>query len=349
MGKRKLTMKSKERIVERVVRDEDEQSEDIDVVPGYFDQVHSEGDDSACEEDVEEEEEANLIMPPDKDKVLSNLPPRTHNFIVRGLSGSLLITSFVGLVCMGPSGLLTLSFVVLTSSFAEVMKLGYSQCQVRDKKTRVFCWSLFFLANYTLAGPPVLRTLVGGLQDTPYTAAVVQFMARHHSAAVFFAYLFAIAWFVTSMKTGNYLGRYALFGWCHTTILLTVIPVHMINQTLFSGGMIFYVCPMIIITINDICAYYVGFFFGKTPLIKLSPKKTFEGYVGGGILTVSWALPSPHSASTFLAFYVLLRSTPPLCLMSVSTLHPFFHRAYSQFKAVVSTRFLYLYHSRWGL
>ena len=80
--------------------------------------MHSEGDDSACEEDVEEEEEADLIMPPDKDKVLSNLPPRTHNFIVRGLSGSLLITSFVGLVCMGPSGLLTLvSFDLVVGSF----------------------------------------------------------------------------------------------------------------------------------------------------------------------------------------------------------------------------------------
>ena len=33
---------------------------------------------------------------------------------------------------------------------------------------------------------------------------------------------------------------------------------------------------MIIITINDICAYYVGFFAGRTPLIKLSPKKTLE-------------------------------------------------------------------------
>ena len=78
-----------------------------------------------------------------------------------------------------------------------------------------------------------------------------------------------------------------MFGWCHTTILLTVIPVHMINQTLFTGGMVFYVCAMIIITINDISAYYVGFFCGRTPLIKLSPKKTLEGYVGGGVLTAA--------------------------------------------------------------
>ena len=44
--------------------------------------------------------------------------------------------------------------------------------------------------------------------------------------------------------------------------------------------------PMSIITINDIGAYMVGFFGGKTPLTKLSPKKTREGFVGGGIITL---------------------------------------------------------------
>ena len=43
---------------------------------------------------------------------------------------------------------------------------------------------------------------------------------------------------------------------------------------------------MITITINDIAAYMVGFFVGNTPLIKLSPKKTQEGFIGGGIITV---------------------------------------------------------------
>jgi phosphatidate cytidylyltransferase len=37
---------------------------------------------------------------------------------------------------------------------------------------------------------------------------------------------------------------------------------------------------------NDIMAYVFGFFFGKTPLIKLSPKKTWEGFIGGGFSTV---------------------------------------------------------------
>ncbi len=35
-----------------------------------------------------------------------------------------------------------------------------------------------------------------------------------------------------------------------------------------------------------------GFFLGRTPLIKLSPKKTWEGFIGGLLLTLvaSWYL-----------------------------------------------------------
>ena len=44
--------------------------------------------------------------------------------------------------------------------------------------------------------------------------------------------------------------------------------------------------------INDTMAYVVGSFIGKTPFSPISPKKTWEGTIGGGILCVaviSWA------------------------------------------------------------
>jgi len=49
-------------------------------------------------------------------------------------------------------------------------------------------------------------------------------------------------------------------------------PGHLLNKAMLQG-LIWYVMPMFIITINDIMAYMVGFFIGRTPLIKLSPKK----------------------------------------------------------------------------
>jgi phosphatidate cytidylyltransferase len=56
-----------------------------------------------------------------------------------------------------------------------------------------------------------------------------------------------------------------------------------------------YLIPVVIIAsiwINDTMAYIVGSFIGKNPLSKISPKKTWEGTIGGIILSVAvmWIL-----------------------------------------------------------
>jgi phosphatidate cytidylyltransferase len=47
--------------------------------------------------------------------------------------------------------------------------------------------------------------------------------------------------------------------------------------------------PTFCVIANDCSAYMFGFFMGKTPLIKLSPKKTWEGFIGGVIGTYIFA------------------------------------------------------------
>jgi phosphatidate cytidylyltransferase len=51
-------------------------------------------------------------------------------------------------------------------------------------------------------------------------------------------------------------------------------------------GMIWFVLPALLIVCNDIFAYLVGYFFGSHQLIALSPKKTWEGTIGGLFFTV---------------------------------------------------------------
>ncbi len=91
----------------------------------------------------------------------------------------------------------------------------------------------------------------------------------------------------------KYLG-YCLFG----LIYITMPVLMMINMSLGSiinidGDMreVYYdkAAPCIIIFsiwINDTMAYLVGSFIGKTPLTKISPKKTWEGTIGGIILCI---------------------------------------------------------------
>jgi phosphatidate cytidylyltransferase len=57
-------------------------------------------------------------------------------------------------------------------------------------------------------------------------------------------------------------------------LLLIVIQSHFIINNLFEG-LIWFVLPVSLVIMNDTTAYFFGFFFGKTPLIRLSPKKTW--------------------------------------------------------------------------
>jgi phosphatidate cytidylyltransferase len=55
------------------------------------------------------------------------------------------------------------------------------------------------------------------------------------------------------------------------------------------GGMAGYTIPLVMIAtiwINDTMAYIVGSLIGKTPLSPISPKKTWEGTIGGILLAV---------------------------------------------------------------
>ena len=44
------------------------------------------------------------------------------------------------------------------------------------------------------------------------------------------------------------------------------------------------------VMVNDIMAYVFGKLFGRHSLIKLSPNKTWEGFIGGGVSTVLFAV-----------------------------------------------------------
>lgn len=55
---------------------------------------------------------------------------------------------------------------------------------------------------------------------------------------------------------------------------------------LFADGVVRFVFPVSLVTCNDIAAYFFGCLFGRTPLIRVSPRKTWEGFVGGFLATV---------------------------------------------------------------
>jgi phosphatidate cytidylyltransferase len=50
-------------------------------------------------------------------------------------------------------------------------------------------------------------------------------------------------------------------------------------------GLYWLLFPHICVVTNDVFSYSFGQLFGRTPLITISPNKTWEGFIGGLICT----------------------------------------------------------------
>jgi phosphatidate cytidylyltransferase len=86
---------------------------------------------------------------------------------------------------------------------------------------------------------------------------------------------------------------YSLLGLVYITMPISMLIDMRFSEIFYKGGSVFidlgYILPCTLIFsiwINDTMAYIVGSFIGKTPFSKISPKKTWEGTIGGAILCV---------------------------------------------------------------
>lgn len=86
---------------------------------------------------------------------------------------------------------------------------------------------------------------------------------------------------------------YSILGLLYISLSLSLMISLRNRGMAFKGDSLFldfgrlYPCLLVFsIWINDTMAYIVGSLIGKTPLSKISPKKTWEGTIGGAILAI---------------------------------------------------------------
>lgn len=111
----------------------------------------------------------------------------------------------------------------------------------------------------------------------------------YHNFITFSLFIVGFLSFVLSLKQGFLKYQFRLFGWIIIASLLIATPAWSIIGNVYEG-LIWFVLPSMLIVCNDIFAYVFGYFFGKHQLIALSPKKTWEGYIGGAITTCFFSI-----------------------------------------------------------
>ncbi|CAN1340043.1 Phosphatidate cytidylyltransferase 2 [Linum perenne] len=92
-------------------------------------------------------------------------------------------------------------------------------------------------------------------------------------------------WFILTLKKKMYKYQFGQYAWTHM-ILIVVFAQSAFTVANIFEGIFWFLLPASLIAVNDVAAYFFGFFFGKTPLIKLSPKKTWEGFIGASVATM---------------------------------------------------------------
>ncbi|KAF9434535.1 hypothetical protein BGZ76_007849 [Entomortierella beljakovae] len=217
------------------------------------------------------------------------------NWSVRTLWTLIMIGGFFACIAAGPLFVILLVVMVQGLVYKEVIYLA--AVPSREKKLpwfRAMNWYFLFSTNYFFYG----ESLIHYFQHVVFVDAFLLPFATHHRFISFTLYCAGFVFFVANLKKGHYRFQFSQFAWTHMTLLLVVCQSHFIINNIFEG-LIWFFLPAALVISNDIFAYIFGFFFGRTPLIKLSPKKTVEGFVGGWLMTIVFGI---FFATLFLRF-----------------------------------------------
>ncbi|ODN06380.1 Phosphatidate cytidylyltransferase, photoreceptor-specific [Orchesella cincta] len=221
---------------------------------------------------------------------LQGLSDRWRNWVIRGFFTWLMLGLFGIIIYLGPLALMVTTLVVQVKCFAEIINIGYSVYRVHNLPWfRSLSWYFLIASNYFFYGESMVDYFGVFVNRTE----PLRWLITYHRFISFSMYILGFVWFVLSLVKKYYMRQFSLFAWTHVSLLIVVTQSYLMIQNIFEG-MIWFIVPVSMIVCNDVMAYMFGFFFGRTPLIQLSPKKTWEGFIGGGFSTVVWGILVSH-------------------------------------------------------
>lgn len=210
---------------------------------------------------------------------------KKQNFITRTFWTFVMIGGFFAALFMGHIYMILIVTAVQIISFSEVIAIANVPSRARQlSSTKSLNWYWLATTMYFLYGESVIYYF----KHIVLVDKVLLPLATHHRFISFILYVFGFVVFVASLQAGHYKFQFTQFAWTHMALYLIVVQAHFVMNNIFEG-MIWFFLPAALVITNDIFAYICGITFGRTQLIKLSPKKTVEGFVGAWIMTVLFA------------------------------------------------------------
>ncbi|PVU95088.1 hypothetical protein BB561_002069 [Smittium simulii] len=186
------------------------------------------------------------------------------------------------------------------SKSAKLIALSASSSRSKDLPwQRSLSWYLMIVTTNSLYGSVFYKTILQ--LNIPTISTFIYFCLKHHKFVTASLYIIGFVWFVTSLRVGYYKFQLAQLSWTLMLLFFVIYQSHFMVHSILEG-MFWFILPSFLVIVNDIFAYIFGFFFGKHQLILLSPKKTWEGFLGGAFSTIVFAFLSTPYISRYSYF-----------------------------------------------
>ncbi|KAI9715045.1 MAG: hypothetical protein M1828_001081 [Chrysothrix sp. TS-e1954] len=222
----------------------------------------------------------------EEDQKKSDYDKKKQSIITRTVWTFIMIIGFFGPLLAGHVYIIMLITAIQIISFKEVTAISNVPSRARSLRfTKTLNWYFLGTTMYYLYG----ESVVYYFKHIVLIDRVLLPFATHHRFISFMLYVIGFVFFVTSLQKGHYRFQFTQFAWTHMSLYLIVVQAHFVMNNIFEG-MIWFFMPAALVIVNDTFAYICGMTFGRTPLIKLSPKKTVEGFAGAWVFTILFGI-----------------------------------------------------------
>ncbi|RKF56410.1 putative phosphatidate cytidylyltransferase [Erysiphe neolycopersici] len=220
----------------------------------------------------------------------SEYEKKKATFITRSIWTFIMIGLFFGALFLGHIYIIAIVTAIQVISFKEVIAIANVPSRARRLRfTKALNWYWLATTMYFLYG----ESVVYYFKHIVLVDKVLLPFATHHRFICFTLYVIGFVFFVASLQAGNYRFQFTQFAWTHMALYFIVVQAHFIMNNIFEG-LIWFFLPVSLVICNDTFAYICGITFGRTQLIKISPKKTVEGFVGAWIFTIIFGVGMTH-------------------------------------------------------
>ncbi|KAL8272584.1 hypothetical protein Esti_003473 [Eimeria stiedai] len=207
---------------------------------------------------------------------------RFATFRVRCRWTLILVMLFFLVLAAGHSYCMLLVLSLIVAIYKEIIQAKERREEESLPDFHLLKWYWFLVTIVGIGLPWSLQRLRGA------DPAWIEWVQSFHSLGFYVAWFLGFIWFILSLRKSFLRYQFSQLG-VMLVVLLFVVSQSLIQIANIYSGLIWFFLPTSLVIVNDIFAYLCGTAFGRTRLIRLSPKKTVEGYVGAAVVTLLWA------------------------------------------------------------